>query len=118
MDPRFEGLSEADQQEYLRLQAAIEQLEQDNPLLGFHACPEWCGSPACPEPSPRNPTGGRPKQHDFMSEHGRIVMAAAGNRFGKTVALTVWAIIQHTPDELLPSASPCPAATLRRPRRR
>jgi hypothetical protein len=102
MDPRFEGLSEADQQEYLRLQAAIEQLEQDNPLLGFHACPEWCGSPACPAPSPRNPLGGRPKQHDFMSEHGRIVMAAAGNRFGKTVALTVWAIIQHTPDELLP----------------
>lgn len=102
MDPRAEFLTAEDQAEYLRLQQAIEALAQANPLLQFHACPEWCGSPSCPPPSPRNPKGGRPKQHDFMLDHGRIVLAAAGNRFGKTAGMAVWAIIQHTPDSMLP----------------
>jgi hypothetical protein len=31
-----------------------------------------------------------------------IVATNAGNRFGKTTAMVVWSIIQHTPDELLP----------------
>jgi phage terminase large subunit-like protein len=78
--------------------AAIEQ----NPLLGFHACEEFCGSPDCPRPSERNPKGGRPKQHEFMAADARIVAAFAGNRMGKTTANVVWALVQHTPEVLLP----------------
>lgn len=37
-----------------------------------------------------------------MAATDRIVLCAAGNRFGKTTANVVWAIIQHTPDDLLP----------------
>lgn len=37
-----------------------------------------------------------------MAATERIVLEAAGNRFGKTTANVVWAIIQHAPDELLP----------------
>jgi hypothetical protein len=37
-----------------------------------------------------------------MAAMDRILLEAAGNRFGKTTANVVWAIIQHTPDELLP----------------
>lgn len=80
----------------------MEQLAAANPLLRFHACARWCGSPECPAPNERNPLGGRPKQHAFMAATDRIVLCAAGNRFGKTVASVVWAIIQHTPDEILP----------------
>ncbi|MGH9960336.1 MAG: hypothetical protein ACREBC_24970, partial [Pyrinomonadaceae bacterium] len=32
----------------------------------------------------------------------RIVLEAAGNRFGKTVGNVIYALIQHTPDDLLP----------------
>lgn len=38
-----------------------------------------------------------------MAAGERIVLEAAGNRFGKTTANVVWAIIQHTPLELLPA---------------
>lgn len=37
-----------------------------------------------------------------MAAKSKIVAAFAGNRFGKTCALTAWVIIQHAPDELLP----------------
>lgn len=37
-----------------------------------------------------------------MAAHDRIVLEAAGNRFGKTTANVTWSIIQHTPDDLLP----------------
>ena len=102
MDPRFERLSPEQQKEYLELQAAADVLAERNPLLRFHACERWCGSPQCPVPTERNPLGGRPKQYEFMAAMDRIVLEAAGNRFGKTTANVVWAIIQHTPDELLP----------------
>lgn len=103
IDDRFDSLSPADQQELLKLQEALEVLANANPLLKFHACERWCGSPECPQPSPRNPSGGRPKQYAFMAAMERIVLCAAGNRFGKTTANVVWAIIQHTPDEILPA---------------
>ena len=102
MDQRFEHLSPEDQQEYLRLKEAQDLLARENPLLVFHACPAWCGSPACPRSTEQNPTGGRPKQHEYMAAMDRIVLEAAGNRFGKTTANVVWAIIQHTPLEMLP----------------
>ena len=101
MDPRFDLLSPEQQQELLRLKEAKDTLARTNPLLIFHSCAEWCGSPSCPPPTPSNPTGGRPKQHEYMAAHDRIVLEAAGNRFGKTTANVAWAIIQHTPDELL-----------------
>jgi hypothetical protein len=102
MDDRFSGLTPEDQQEFLKLQEALEALALLNPLLKFHACQRWCGSPECPRPTKQNPSGGRPKQYAFMAELERIVLCAAGNRFGKTVANVVWAIIQHTPDDMLP----------------
>jgi hypothetical protein len=102
MDPRFEALSREDQQEYLRLKEAADALARRNPLQRFHACEKWCGSPVCPLPSENNPLGGRPKQHEYMAAKDRIVLEAAGNRFGKTTANVVWAIIQHTPEEMLP----------------
>lgn len=102
MDARFEGLTHDQQQEYLRLKEAADTLARRNPLQRFHACAEWCGSPSCPRPTPENPKGGRPKQHEYMAAIERIVLEAAGNRFGKTTANVVWAIIQHTPNELLP----------------
>jgi hypothetical protein len=102
MDPRFEQLSAADQEQYLQLKGALDALARANPLQRFHACKEWCGSPECPAPSERHPTGGRPKQHEYMISHDRILLMAAGNRFGKTTANVVWAIIQHTPLDMLP----------------
>lgn len=102
MDPRFQQLSPAEQKQYLLLKEAQDALAAKNPLLRFHACATWCGSPQCPAPSSRNPVGGRPKQNEYMDAKERIVLEAAGNRFGKTTANVVWAIIQHTPDELLP----------------
>ncbi|HET6566510.1 MAG TPA: hypothetical protein VFG50_01010 [Rhodothermales bacterium] len=102
LDGRFENLPHDDQQEFLRIQEALDALAQANPLLRFHACRSWCGSPECPAPSERNPQGGRPKQYNYMAAMERIVLLAAGNRMGKTTANVVWAIIQHTPDELLP----------------
>lgn len=102
MDTRFERLSPEQQQEYLRLKEAADTLARKNPLLRFHACPEWCGSPQCPMPKPNNPKGGRPKQHEYMLAKDRIVLEAAGNRFGKTTSNVVWAIIQHTPMDMLP----------------
>lgn len=75
------------------LQAEYNAQLTDNPLVGFHACAEPCGSPHCQA---------REKQHEFMAAMTRIVAAFAGNRFGKTVANVVWAIIQHTPDDMLP----------------
>lgn len=102
MDPRFEGLPLLEQAEYRRLKEAADQLARANPLLRFHSCAEWCGSPICPAPTEQNPTGGRPKQHEYMAAMDRIVLEAAGNRFGKTTANVVWAIIQHTPEGLLP----------------
>lgn len=101
MDRRFERLTPEQQREYLKLKEAADALARRNPLERFHACDKWCGSPTCPRPTEDNPTGGRPKQHEYMSAFDRIVLEAAGNRFGKTTANVVWAIIQHTPDELL-----------------
>jgi hypothetical protein len=75
------------------VQAALTEIYAGNPLESFHACAEHCGSPLC---HPRE------KQHEFMAAMTRIVAAFAGNRFGKTVANVVWAIIQHTPDDMLP----------------
>lgn len=102
MDARFSRLTPEQQKEYLKLKEAADALAKRNPLQRFHACAKWCGSPACPAPTESNPTGGRPKQHEYMAALDRIVLEAAGNRFGKTTANVVWAIIQHTPDELLP----------------
>jgi hypothetical protein len=102
LDTRFERLSTEQQREFLRLKEAADALARRNPLERFHACEEWCGSPSCPRPSEEHPRGGRPKQHEYMSALDRIVLEAAGNRFGKTTANVVWAIIQHAPDELLP----------------
>jgi phage terminase large subunit-like protein len=75
-----------------QLQAAHKELLEANPLQGFHACVTSCGPNCLP----------REKQHEFMASMNRIVAAFAGNRFGKTTANVVWAIIQHTPDDLLP----------------
>lgn len=102
MDPRFDQLSTEDQQSYLKLKEAQDLLARENPLLQFHACAQWCGSPQCPMPTERHPSGGRPKQHEYMTARDRIVLEAAGNRFGKTTANVVWAIIQHTPNDMLP----------------
>ena len=102
MDPRFGSLTPEQQAEYLTLKEAADELARQNPLQRFHACAEWCGSPACPRPTETNPTGGRPRQHEYMAAMDRIVLEAAGNRFGKTTANVVWAIIQHTPDDMLP----------------
>lgn len=102
MDPRYSRLTPEQQREFLRLKEASDVLARRNPLERFHSCAKWCGSPACPRPTEHNPTGGRPKQHEYMAAMDRIVLEAAGNRFGKTTANVVWAIIQHTPDELLP----------------
>jgi hypothetical protein len=102
LDSRFEGLTPEQQKEYLRLKEAADELARRNPLERFHACAKWCGSPICPRPTDSNPSGGRPKQHEYMSALERIVLEAAGNRFGKTTANVVWAIIQHTPEDLLP----------------
>jgi hypothetical protein len=102
VDPRFHDLPPEQQREFLALKEAADALAERNPLQRFHACKEWCGSPVCPRPTPENPTGGRPKQHEYMVAMERIVLEAAGNRFGKTTANVVWAIIQHTPLELLP----------------
>lgn len=101
-DARFEGLSQKDQDDFLQIQEALDALARANPLQRFHACERWCGSPECPAPSPRNTSGGRPKQFAYMNAKGRIILCAAGNRFGKTTANVVWGIIQHTPDHLLP----------------
>lgn len=88
--------------QYEQIRAAHAAAIRRNPLLILHACPEFCGSPACQHPTERHPGGGRPKQHEYLTAHDRIVLEAAGNRFGKTTANVVFAIIQHTPDELLP----------------
>lgn len=103
MDNRFARLSPEDQQEFLRLKAGLDQAARRNPMLLYHSCKEWCGSPACPAPKPSNPTGGRPLQHDYLAAEDRILLMAAGNRFGKTVGNVGWCIIQHTPDDLLPA---------------
>jgi hypothetical protein len=95
-------LNERQREQYEALEALKGQMKEDNPLLGFHACPQFCGSLDCPEPSERNPLGGRPKQYEFMVDRSEVVATNAGNRFGKTTAMVVWAIIQHTPDEMLP----------------
>jgi hypothetical protein len=102
MDQRFYRLTPDQQHEYLRIKEGLDVAARRNPLLYFHSCPEWCGSPACPAPKVGNPAGGRPKQHEYMAAMDRILLEAAGNRFGKTTANVVWALIQHTPDELLP----------------
>lgn len=102
MDARFEALTPEQQRQFLQLKEAADALARRNPLERFHSCMEWCGSSSCPRPSERNLLGGRPKQHEYMAAMGRIVLEAAGNRFGKTTANIVWSIIQHTPQELLP----------------
>ena len=76
-----------------QLQAAHKELLATNPLEGFHACATPCGALTCQA---------REKQHEFMASMTRIVAAFAGNRFGKTTANVVWAIIQHTPVDMLP----------------
>jgi hypothetical protein len=103
LDARFELLPPAQQKEFLKLKEAADLLARRNPLQRFHACREWCGSPSCPAPDATHPAGGRPKQWEYMAAHDRIVLAAAGNRFGKTTANVVWAIIQHAPAGLLPA---------------
>lgn len=93
-DPALLERLPPEQQELFReLQAAHKELLELNPLEGFHACAEPCGSPTCQA---------RSKQYEFMAAMERIVAAFAGNRFGKTTGNVVWAIIQHTPDEMLP----------------
>ena len=37
-----------------------------------------------------------------MSAPHTVVASNAGNRFGKTTGMVVWAIVQHTPEEMLP----------------
>lgn len=102
MDDRFEHLTPEQQKEFLKLKEATDALARANPLLRFHACEKWCGSPECPAPTERNAQGGRPRQHEYMAATERIVLQAAGNRVGKTTANVVWAIIQHTPEDMLP----------------
>lgn len=41
-------------------------------------------------------------QRQFMEAKTRLQAALAGNRFGKTTALVVKCLIQHTPDDILP----------------
>ena len=76
-----------------QFQAAHREIVEANPLQLFHACAEPCGGVGCEA---------RPAQHNFMAATSRIVAAFAGNRFGKTTANVVWAIIQHTPEAMLP----------------
>lgn len=101
-DPRLELLDAEERAEYEKLREALAFETRRNPLLLFHSCPEFCGLPSCVRPTERHPEGGRPKQREYMLQQNRIVLEAAGNRFGKTVGNVVWAIIQHTPLELLP----------------
>jgi hypothetical protein len=107
-------MDQRQREQYEALEALKAQMKGDNPLLGFHACERWCGSPDCPSPTERNPTGGRPKQHEFMADPHEIVASNAGNRFGKTTALVVHSIVQHTPDEMLPER----LKVFKRPRRK
>lgn len=95
IDPELlKRLSPEKQQLFRDAEAALREIQVANPLEGFHACVTKCpGSLLC-EP--------REKQHEFMAAMTRIVAAFAGNRFGKTVANVVWAIIQHTPLDMLP----------------
>lgn len=89
-------------QEREAVKAEYNRQVRRNPLLVFHACERYCGSPNCAPPTDKHPEGGRPKQREYMLAQDRILMEDAGNRFGKTVGSVVFAIIQHTPDELLP----------------
>jgi hypothetical protein len=109
---RLEKLSEEERQLAEKLIQTRRAIVQENPLTGFHACERFCGAPECPKPSERNPLGGRPKQHEFMADPNEVIATNAGNRFGKTTAMVVWAIIQHTPEELLPER----LAVFKRPR--
>lgn len=84
------------------IKAEYNRQVRQNPLLVFHSCARFCGSPNCAAPTDKHPEGGRPKQREYMLARDRILMEDAGNRFGKTVGSVVWALIQHTPDELLP----------------
>lgn len=102
MDDRFAQLTPEQQAEYLKLKEGLDAAARANPLLRYHSCKEWCGSPACTAPSPRFPKGGRPLQHEYLAAMERIVLMAAGNRFGKTVGNVGWALIQHTPEDMLP----------------
>lgn len=102
LDERFNALTPEQQRQFLEFKEVYDAQTRENPLLKFHACAEWCGSPVCPRPTAENPKGGRPKQNEYMASMDRIVLEAAGNRFGKTTANVVWAIIQHTPMEMLP----------------
>lgn len=101
-DPRLDQLSPEDAAEFHKIKEGLNAAIRRNPLLNFHACPRFCGSPNCVYPTSKHPTGGRPKQREYMLAQERLVLEAAGNRFGKTVGNVVWALIQHTPDELLP----------------
>ncbi len=95
-------LSQFSLEEREAIRAEFNREIRRNPLLVFHSCAEFCGSPNCVAPSDKHPEGGRPKQHEYMVAKERILMEDAGNRFGKTVGSVVYALIQHTPDELLP----------------
>jgi phage terminase large subunit-like protein len=94
IDPALiERLPPDKRQLFYELQAAKSELLEANPLEGLHMCSPPCGAPGCQD---------REKQREFMASMVRITAAFAGNRFGKTCANVTWAIIQHTPDDMLP----------------
>jgi hypothetical protein len=77
-------------------------LAERNPLMRFepHGCPRchrkvWLGQGPCGEHEE--------PQYEFLRASTPVVAAFAGNRFGKTTALVVKVLCQHTPLELLPA---------------
>lgn len=76
------GLSAEERLEYEREQVELDALLEANPLAGFvpHSV----------------------KQREFLEAVSPIQAAFAGNRFGKTTALVVKCLVQHSSRELLP----------------
>lgn len=91
---QLERLPEEQRDAFLQKLSELSELYKRNPLHRFHACPEPCDLPDC-KPRP-------PEQHTFLAAKTSVVAAFAGNRFGKTSALTVKSLTQCLPDELLP----------------
>lgn len=84
--------------ELLRDLAELDRVLTENPLQGFEphrckACGEWV-NPKCRDHAA--------PQYEFLAALTRIVAAFAGNRFGKTTALLIRALIECVDEECLP----------------
>lgn len=78
--------------------AALDLVLSENPLQAFEphrckACGEWVNPDCKKHHAP---------QYDFLAATTRIVMALAGNRFGKTTGLLILMLIQCVDEDVLP----------------